>query len=127
MLTPEFAEHFAQEWISAWNSHDLDRILAHYSDHFTMSSPRIAALTEQSSGILCGKAAVVDYWRRALSSAPDLLFALIGVYLGADSVALHYEGPRGPAVEVFFFDEHGLVDRASANYLSHSGTLRPEF
>ncbi|MEW5745619.1 MAG: nuclear transport factor 2 family protein [Nitrospirota bacterium] len=22
---------FAQEWINAWNSHDLDRILNHYS------------------------------------------------------------------------------------------------
>lgn len=57
MITRGFAERFAQEWISAWNSHDLDQILSHYSDDFTMSSPRIAALTEQSSGILCGKTA----------------------------------------------------------------------
>ncbi len=124
MITRGFAERFAQEWISAWNSHDLDQILSHYSDDFTMSSPRIAALTEQSSGILCGKTAVADYWRRALASAPDLHFALIGAYLGADSVALHYEGHRGPVVEVLFFDEHGLVNRASANYLAPSGTLR---
>jgi len=22
-----FAEHFAKEWVAAWNSHDLERIL----------------------------------------------------------------------------------------------------
>jgi ketosteroid isomerase-like protein len=34
MLTQTTAEAFASEWIEAWNSHDLDRILAHYSDDF---------------------------------------------------------------------------------------------
>lgn len=116
MLTREFAERFADEWIAAWNSHDLDRILAHYSDDFTMSSPRIAAVVHQPGGVLRGKKAIADYWRIALSNTPDLRFAVIDVYLGADSLALHYESTRGPAVEVFFFDDDGLVCRASANY-----------
>jgi hypothetical protein len=29
-----FAEHFANDWIDSWNSHDLQRILAHYVDDF---------------------------------------------------------------------------------------------
>jgi hypothetical protein len=28
MLTQQQAQDFAQDWIEAWNSHDLDRILA---------------------------------------------------------------------------------------------------
>ena len=44
MLSREFAESFAAEWIEAWNSHDLDRILSHYTDDFVMSSPRIVVL-----------------------------------------------------------------------------------
>jgi len=31
MLTVDFVSH-AQEWIAAWNAHDLERILAHYAD-----------------------------------------------------------------------------------------------
>lgn len=116
MLTREFAERFADDWIAAWNSHDLDRILAHYSDDVTMSSPRIAALTHESSGVLSGKGSLAAYWRIALAGAPDLRFTLIGVYLGSDSVAVHYEGMRGMAIEVFFFDDDGLVRRAGANY-----------
>ncbi|HEX5049396.1 MAG TPA: nuclear transport factor 2 family protein, partial [Gammaproteobacteria bacterium] len=41
MITQDFAQTFAHEWIDAWNSHDLDRILSHYADDFVMSSPRI--------------------------------------------------------------------------------------
>jgi hypothetical protein len=39
-----FAERFAKEWVAAWNSHDLELILAHYEDDFEMSSPIITAL-----------------------------------------------------------------------------------
>lgn len=39
MISPEFAAQFAQEWVVAWNSRDLDRILLHYADDFEMFSP----------------------------------------------------------------------------------------
>jgi ketosteroid isomerase-like protein len=32
MLTEEFAQRFADQWIAAWNSHDLVSILSHYRD-----------------------------------------------------------------------------------------------
>jgi ketosteroid isomerase-like protein len=57
-MEPGFAERFANEWIAAWNSHDLERILEHYEDDFEMSSPIIAALAGESSGKLRGKLAV---------------------------------------------------------------------
>ena len=37
------AQAFADEWIEAWNSHDLDRILSHYSDDAELLSPVAAA------------------------------------------------------------------------------------
>lgn len=116
MLTREQAEHFAKEWIAAWNSHDLDRVLAHYSDDFVMSSPMIAKVAQEPSGVLHGKPAVAAYWRKALDSRPDLHFELIDTYVGADSVAIHYRSMRGPAVEVFFLNTAGLVVRAAAHY-----------
>ena len=36
MIEQAFAEQFATEWIEAWNSHDLQRNLAHYTDDFEM-------------------------------------------------------------------------------------------
>lgn len=116
MISRDFAEYFASEWIEAWNSHDLERILSHYRDDFTMSSPRIALVAGEPTGVLHGKRAVGAYWRRALALTPQLRFELLATLVGADSVVLHYEGPRGPAAEVFFFDAAGKVSRAAAHY-----------
>lgn len=116
MLTKDFADHFAAEWIAAWNAHDLPRILSHYTDDFEMSSPYIAQLLGEPSGTLKGKAAVGEYWRRALERAPALKFELVSTLVGVDSLVLYYKGARGMAAEVFFFDEAGKVVRACANY-----------
>jgi len=116
MLSEEFAERFAADWIAAWNRHDLDAILAHYRDDFVMSSPRIAIVASEPSGTLRGKAAIGAYWEKALALAPDLHFELLDVLVGADSIVLHYRGVRGLAAEVFFFDAAGKVIRAAAHY-----------
>jgi len=117
VIPREVAERFACEWIEAWNSHDLERILSHYHDDFLMSSPRIAVVVGEASGVLRGKSAIGAYWAKALAAAPELHFELIETFVGADSLVLHYRGVRGPAAEVFFFDDAGRVVRASANYL----------
>ena len=119
MITRAFAEQFAADWIEAWNSHDLARILEHYSDDFVMSSPRIAVVAGESTGVLAGKAAIGAYWQKALALAPALRFTLREVFVGADCVVIHYEGVRGPAAEVFFFGADGRVVRAAASYRPH--------
>ena len=55
MITREQAERLASEWIAAWNDHDLERILAHYTDDFTMSSPRIAVVAHEPSAQYLGE------------------------------------------------------------------------
>lgn len=76
MITREFATQFAQEWIASWNSHDLTRILSHYHEDFELSSPYIAQIAGEPSGILKGKAAVGAYWAKALDRMPTLQFEL---------------------------------------------------
>ena len=38
MLDRESAEQFAAGWIAAWNGHDLDQILSHYTDDVVFRS-----------------------------------------------------------------------------------------
>lgn len=116
MLTREFALRFTDEWIAAWNSRDLDRILSHYTDDFEMASPVIVEFMGEPSGTLKGKAAVREYWSRALARIPDLHFDLLAVFAGASSVVIHYRGPRGSGAEVFWFNDAGKVHRAAAHY-----------
>lgn len=117
-ITQSFAEKFADEWIQAWNAHDLEAILEHYADTFEMSSPFICQIMGEATGTLVGKSRVRDYWATALAMMPDLRFDLKAVFCGASSVALHYLNHTGRAsVEVFFFNADGLVSRAAAHYL----------
>lgn len=111
-----FAERFASDWIAAWNSQDLDRILAHYEDDLEMSSPLIAAVVGEPSGKLRGKAAVGAYWAKALQKIPDLHFELVTVLAGVDSVTLYYKGHRGLSAEVLHFGSKGKVHAAFAHY-----------
>lgn len=117
MITTEFAGHFAAEWIAAWNSHDLNRIMAHYADDFEMSSPVIVQFGVDPSGTLKGKETVAGYWAMALTMIPDLQFELISTLVGVNSITLYYRGARERLVaEVFKFGEDGKVVKATAHY-----------
>jgi hypothetical protein len=116
MLTKDFADTFAREWIEAWNSRDLDRILAHYTDDFEMSSPVIMQVAGEPSGRLRGKDAVGAYWAKALAANPQLHFELITALFGINSIVIYYRGARGLAAELFEFDENRLVRRSAAHY-----------
>ena len=117
MIDKVFADQFAWEWIEAWNSHDLDRVLAHYDDDFEMTSPRIVEVAGEPSGRLRGKEAVRAYWARALQRLPDLRFELVSTLAGMDSVTLYYKGAGGRlAAEVFHFGADRKVTRAHAHY-----------
>jgi len=115
-MEPGFAERFASEWIAAWNSHDLQRIIEHYEDDFEMSSPFITTLAGEPSGKLQGKLAVGAYWSKGLQQAPDLRFELLTALAGVDSVTIYYKGHRGLAAEVLHFGPSGKVRAAFAHY-----------
>jgi hypothetical protein len=119
MIDQAFAEHFAADWVEAWNAHDLERILAHYGDDFEMSSPVIVQVAGEPSGTLRGKLAVGAYWRKALQLIPDLRFELLSVLVGVGSITLYYKGARGRlAAEVFHFGPDRKVVKAFAHYAS---------
>jgi ketosteroid isomerase-like protein len=117
MITRDFAFRFAEDWIESWNSHDLDRILSHYTADFEMASPIIATIMNEVSGTLHGKEAIRAYWEKALAQLPELRFELVNVFVGAASATITYRGHRGLSAEVFWFNAEGRVYRAAAHYL----------
>lgn len=117
-MTEEQARAFAADWIDAWNSHDLDRVLAHYHPDFQMESPLIVTIANEPSGRLRGRDPVRAYWAKALARSPDLHFQLLGILVGANSLCLYYErtSTGRHACEYFEFDAAGKVVRAAAHY-----------
>jgi len=118
-VTHSMAQQFAQDWIAAWNAHDLDRVLAHYTDDFEMTSPLIVAIAGEPSGTLQGKAAIAQYWATALAKMPDLQFELVDVLVSVNTVVIYYRSVLGKmAAEWFWFNEAGQVTRAIGHYNS---------
>ena len=107
---------FANEWIEAWNSHDLERILSHYSEDVVVISPIAKRLTGNAK--IVGKAALKAYFAKGLEAYPDLHFSLHGVFEGEGSVVLCYENQAGTkAAECMVFDDEGKVVKMRAHYV----------
>ena len=111
----ERARAFAQEWIAAWNAHDLDRILSHYAPEIVFLSP--IAQQRAGNGRVAGIPALRTYWGPALAPNSTLKFELIDVLVGHDCVTILYRNQRGQRVaETCVFDAGGKVVRSFACY-----------
>ena len=128
VLSESEADAFVAEWMEAWNSHDLDRILEHYADDVDYSSPFIAALAEPggpgADGHLAGKGPVGGYFAAALARNPDLHFDRPDpVAVGAGSVSFVYTslGDRTAVETLVFAPGSRLVARAHCHYRSPAG------
>lgn len=116
-MTEAEAQDFAHEWIAAWNSHDLDRILEHYVDDVEVTSPMVEAVLGPGQMTVRGKAALRGYWGKALERYPDLRFVLYRAYAGSRSVVLHYQSVQAlVGAECMELDADGRVRRVLAHY-----------
>jgi hypothetical protein len=108
---------FAQAWVDAWNAHDVEAVLAHFHDDVVFTSPVAERVVPDSGGVVRGKAALRDYWTRALAQLPDLRFEIVAVYRGVSSIVINYRNHRGQLVnEVLLFDGD-LVREGHGTYL----------
>lgn len=111
------AKEFAADWIAAWNSHNLDAILSHYSPDVVLTSPVAAKIMNDPSGTVRGKAALRNYFKLGLEAYPNLRFDLQEVMQGLSSVVLCYLNQKGTKTAEFMeLDENGKVARVVANY-----------
>src|SRR5438270_11112044 len=107
----------AEEWYAAWNSHDLERILSHYDEAIEFTSPFAEKLTQDGSGTVAGKAALREYFWRALVAFPDLHFVPERTLLGVGSVVLCYRSVRNlRAAEMMLLGPDGRIVRVWAHY-----------
>ncbi len=107
----------AVEWIATWNSHDLGHVLAFYTEDFEMSSPHIANIMGEPSGMLYGKPAIRAYWEKAMDLLPSLHFKLETVYTGTNSLVICYTNQAGRRCgEVLFFNNEGKCFRSAAHH-----------
>ena len=67
-------DDLARDWAEAWNARDLDAILSHYAEDVIFRSPKAVAVAGRAE--LTGRAALADYWGRALAGLRELHFSV---------------------------------------------------
>lgn len=111
------AQEFAQEWIRAFNMHNLAAILDHYADELEFYSPFIVALKVNESGCITSKRDLERYFGLGLSTYPDLHFTLHTIFTGIDTLVIQYTSVNGRlASEVFHLNEQGKADTVYCHY-----------
>jgi ketosteroid isomerase-like protein len=116
-MTKEEAWKFANHWVEAWNSHDLEVILTHYDDAVELVSPVAVRILGAAEGKVTGKANLQAYFRLALELYPELHFTLKEVFWGVNSVVLYYTNQVGTSTAEFMeLLGTGKVARVVANY-----------
>ncbi len=117
MIERADAEEFAAHWVAAWNAHDLEQIMSHYTDDVEIASPVVVQLLGTPDGRVVGKAALRAYFARGLAAFPQLRFELQSVFVGTDTIVLTYVNQRGThTAEVMQLDASGKVARMRAAY-----------
>jgi SnoaL-like protein len=116
-VTRDKAWSLANQWVAAWNSHDLDLIIAHYDDAIELTSPIAAELLGTLDGKVVGRVNVRAYFQRGLEAYPELHFGLADVLWGVNSVVLYYTNQKGTlAAEFIELSAIGKIARVVANY-----------
>jgi hypothetical protein len=116
-VTKEEAWKLANQWVVAWNAHDLDLIMAHYEDEVELTSPVAAKLLGKPDGRVVGKANLRAYFQLGLEAYPELQFRLEDVLWGLNSVVLYYANQKGTRTAEFMeLSAVGKVARVVANY-----------
>jgi hypothetical protein len=117
MLTETEARQFAHRWVAAWNSHDLDAIMAHYGSDVVLTSPAAARILNDPTGRVEGMEALRRYFERGLAAYPNLTFELVDVLRGLSSLVVYYVNQNGTKTAEFMeLDATGAIVRVVANY-----------
>jgi steroid delta-isomerase len=112
-MTREAAREFADGWAAAWNERDVERVMAHFAETVSFTSPTAVAVVGLRT--VRGKQALRDYWTRALARIESLRFAVDRVVWDPDSreLAIVYEsvigGRKRRVSENLTFGPDGLV------------------
>jgi predicted ester cyclase len=115
-VTRDEIRQLAENWVAAWNAHDLEGIISHYDERVELFSP-VAEHLGIPNGKVTGKVSLREYFQRGLEAYPELHFDLKDVLAGLNSLVLYYTNQKGTRTAEFMdLGAGGKVTRVVAHY-----------
>lgn len=99
VLSEARAREIAEAWVAAWNARDLEAILSHYAEDVVFASPTVVTRYGEPSGVLRGKKALREHFRRGLETfGKNVKFTLLEVFTGVNGYTVYYSRETGATV-----------------------------
>lgn len=89
-MSPAANIALGRAWLSAFNAHDVDALVALYAEDATHTSPKIRALYPETGGKLIGKESLARWWRDANARLPQLRYEETAITADDSRVILEY-------------------------------------
>jgi hypothetical protein len=107
------------DWIEAWNTHDLERIMSHYADEIEFTVQTAITRWGKADGKLKGKEELGLHFSKGLALAPDIHFTVEEILWAPNGYAVLYRRENGNRVlDAVELNENGLANRVTAYYLN---------
>jgi hypothetical protein len=83
-------ELIARRWFAAFNTHDLEALLALYADNAGHYSPKLKVRQPATNGLIKGKEALRSWWRDAFDRLPSLQYEVLKLTANDEQVFMEY-------------------------------------
>jgi hypothetical protein len=80
----------ARQWLTAFNDHDLDKLLALYADDAVHYSPKLKLRYPETNGLIEGKANLQAWWKDAFIRLPTLQYKATSLTANSERVFMEY-------------------------------------
>jgi ketosteroid isomerase-like protein len=80
----------AKRWLAAFETHDLDSLIALYANDARHTSPKLRVLRPETGGFLIGRDALRDWWRDAFTRLPQLRYEEKSLTADGERVFMEY-------------------------------------
>ena len=80
----------AYSWFDAFNSHNIETLLALYDDSAEHFSPKLKTHKPETNGLIKGKAALREWWTDAFHRLPKLHYKILKLTADDEQVFMEY-------------------------------------
>jgi ketosteroid isomerase-like protein len=122
------AREIAEHWVAAWNARELEGIVSHYADDVIFASPTVVTRYGEPTGVLRGKSALREHFRRGLETfGAQVRFELLDVLAGVNGYTVYYKRETGATVvDTVIVNSSGKGVRVHAHYHAAQPRVRAD-
>lgn len=106
-------EKIALKWFEAFNTHQLENLLALYADDAQHFSPKLKIRRPETNGLVVGKEALRAWWQDAFERLPSLHYEVTTLTANLERVFMEYvrkvDGEENMLVAEVLQVKNGLI------------------